>query len=103
MTPESGVNPYWRRNLYVCLFGSFVNMAGMTILLPFLPNYIRDLGVATKRAHFLVGGGVQRLFPRRRTGLADLGLARRSLRPQADADPRLPRHDDRHFRDGLGA
>jgi MFS family permease len=42
---ESGVNPYWRRNLYVCLFGSFVNMAGMTILLPFLPNYIRDLGV----------------------------------------------------------
>jgi MFS family permease len=43
---ESGVNPYWRRNLYVCLFGSFVNMAGMTILLPFLPNYVRDLGVS---------------------------------------------------------
>ncbi len=45
MSSESGVNPYWRRNLYVCLFGSFVNMAGMTILLPFLPNYVRDLGV----------------------------------------------------------
>lgn len=45
MAAESGVNPYWRRNLYVCLFGSFVNMAGMTILLPFLPNYVRDLGV----------------------------------------------------------
>jgi MFS family permease len=45
VTPESGVNPYWRRNLYVCLFGSFVNMAGMTILMPFLPNYVRELGV----------------------------------------------------------
>ena len=46
MSPETGVNPYWRRNLYVCLFGSFVNMAGMTIILPFLPNYIRELGVS---------------------------------------------------------
>ena len=50
MTPDSGVNPYWRRNLYVCIFGSFVNMAGMTILLPFLPNYVRDLGVADEKA-----------------------------------------------------
>ena len=48
--PETGVNPHWRRNLYVCLFGSFVNMAGMTILLPFLPNYVRDLGVADEKA-----------------------------------------------------
>ncbi len=50
LAPESGVNPHWRRNLYVCLFGSFVNMAGMTILLPFLPNYVRDLGVHDERA-----------------------------------------------------
>jgi MFS family permease len=50
LAPESGVNPYWRRNLYVCLFGSFVNMAGMTILLPFLPNYVRDLGVTDDKA-----------------------------------------------------
>jgi MFS family permease len=50
LTPDSGVNPYWRRNLYVCIFGSFVNMAGMTILLPFLPNYVRDLGVADEKA-----------------------------------------------------
>jgi MFS family permease len=50
LAPESGVNPYWRRNLYVCLFGSFVNMAGMTILLPFLPNYVRDLGVHDDKA-----------------------------------------------------
>ena len=50
MTDEAGVNPHWRRNLYVCLFGSFVNMAGMTILLPFLPNYVRDLGVSDEKA-----------------------------------------------------
>ena len=51
MTPsaEAGVNPHWRRNLYVCIFGSFVNMAGMTILLPFLPNYVRDLGVTNEK------------------------------------------------------
>jgi MFS family permease len=42
---DASVNPYWRRNLYVCLFGSFTNMAAMTLMLPFLPNYIRDLGV----------------------------------------------------------
>jgi MFS family permease len=45
MAMEASVNPFWRRNLYVCLFGSFTNMAGMTLLLPFLPNYIRDLGI----------------------------------------------------------
>ncbi len=45
---DSSVNPYWRGNLYVCLFGSFTNMAGMTIMLPFLPLYIRDLGVTDK-------------------------------------------------------
>lgn len=48
--PEAGVNPYWRRNLYVCLFGSFTNMAAMTLILPFLPNYIRDLGVHAQDA-----------------------------------------------------
>ncbi len=51
----------------------------------------------------LVGGGVQRLVLRRRAGVADLGLSRRPLRPQADADPRLPRHDDRRLGDGHGA
>jgi len=47
---DATVNPYWRRNLYVCLFGSFTNMAAMTLILPFLPNYIRDLGVADEKA-----------------------------------------------------
>ena len=35
----------WRRNLYVCLFGSFTTMIAMTLLLPFLPVYVAELGV----------------------------------------------------------
>ena len=42
--------PYWRRNLYVCLFGSFTNITAMTLLLPFLPIYVAELGVKTHAA-----------------------------------------------------
>ncbi len=38
-------SPYWRRNLYVCLFGSFTTLVSMTLLLPFLPLYVEQLGV----------------------------------------------------------
>ncbi|CAJ0995921.1 hypothetical protein SODG_004044 [Sodalis praecaptivus] len=30
-------NDYWRRNLVVCVFGSFTTIVAMTLLLPFLP------------------------------------------------------------------
>jgi MFS family permease len=36
---------YWQRNLLVCFFGSFINIVAMTLLLPFLPLYIEQLGV----------------------------------------------------------
>ncbi|ONG54023.1 MFS transporter [Pseudoroseomonas deserti] len=36
---------HWRRNMYVCLFGSFTNVTAMTLLLPFLPLYVEQLGV----------------------------------------------------------
>ena len=43
--------PHWRRNMYVCLFGSFTNVMAMTLLLPFLPIYVEHLGVtATRRS-----------------------------------------------------
>ena len=35
----------WQRNLIVCLFGSFTTVAAMTLILPFLPIYIEQLGV----------------------------------------------------------
>ncbi|WP_394791953.1 MFS transporter [Rhodoferax sp.] len=37
--------PHWQRNLYVCLFGSFSTGVAMTLLLPFLPLYLEQLGV----------------------------------------------------------
>jgi MFS family permease len=35
----------WQRNLAVCVFGSFTTIVAMTILLPFLPIYVEELGV----------------------------------------------------------
>lgn len=43
-------SPYWRRNLYVCLFGSFTTVVAMTLLLPFLPIYVAHLGVHSPAA-----------------------------------------------------
>ncbi|MGI4813492.1 MAG: multidrug efflux MFS transporter [Janthinobacterium lividum] len=36
---------HWRRNLWVCVFGSFTTIVAMTLLLPFLPLYVEQLGV----------------------------------------------------------
>jgi MFS family permease len=33
----------WRRNLFVCVAGSFTTLIGMTLLLPFLPLYVEEL------------------------------------------------------------
>ncbi|HEY9855370.1 MAG TPA: MFS transporter [Stenomitos sp.] len=35
----------WRRNLAVCWLGSFLTAAGMSLVMPFLPLYIAQLGV----------------------------------------------------------
>src|SRR6202000_2906569 len=40
----------WRRNLVVCLFGSFTTIVAMTLLLPFLPIYVEQLGVTDHAA-----------------------------------------------------
>src|SRR5579863_7140598 len=36
---------HWRRNLIVCVFGSFTTIVAMTLMLPFLPLYVEQLGV----------------------------------------------------------
>ena len=41
---------HWRRNLAVCLIGSFTTIVAMTLLLPFLPIYIAELGVTDQAA-----------------------------------------------------
>ncbi|MGI6851265.1 multidrug efflux MFS transporter [Mesorhizobium sp. 1B3] len=43
-------HPYWRRNLAVCLVGSFTTIVAMTLLLPFLPLYVEELGVSDHAA-----------------------------------------------------
>ncbi len=41
---------HWRRNLVVCLIGSFTTIVAMTLLLPFLPLYVEQLGVSDPAA-----------------------------------------------------
>ena len=41
----SSANAHWQRNLAVCMFGSFTTIVAMTLLLPFLPLYVEQLGV----------------------------------------------------------
>ncbi|WP_230492576.1 MFS transporter [Martelella alba] len=48
---------YWRRNLFVCVFGSFTTIIAMTLLLPFLPLYVEQLG-ATGHAAISEWSGV---------------------------------------------
>lgn len=37
--------PLWKRNLVGCWFGAFMTGAGMSLILPFLPLFIEELGV----------------------------------------------------------
>jgi MFS family permease len=53
MTAEAGdddSNPHWLRNLIVSLAGSFTTIVAMTLLLPFLPLYVEQLGVSDHAA-----------------------------------------------------
>ncbi|MEJ8857414.1 MFS transporter [Variovorax robiniae] len=47
---EASSHPHWRRNLIVCMFGSFTTIVAMTLLLPFLPLYVEQLGVTDPAA-----------------------------------------------------
>ena len=45
ISEQDGYNIYWRRNLAVCFAGSFSTLIAMTLILPFLPLYVEELGV----------------------------------------------------------
>ncbi|QNU45514.1 MFS transporter [Mixta calida] len=47
---EAEPERYWRRNLWVCMAGSFTTLIAMTLLLPFLPLYVAELGVSEPAA-----------------------------------------------------
>ncbi|MCX5539610.1 multidrug efflux MFS transporter [Paraburkholderia sp. CNPSo 3076] len=42
---DADVEQHWRRNLAVCVVGSFTTLVAMTLMLPFLPLYVEELGV----------------------------------------------------------
>ncbi|AUX95011.1 MFS transporter [Mixta gaviniae] len=48
--PNGEAEQYWRRNLWVCMAGSFTTLIAMTLLLPFLPLYVAELGVSEPAA-----------------------------------------------------
>ena len=48
---------YWMRNLFVCVFGSFTTLVSLSMLLPFLPLYVQQLGV-TSQAEVIQWSGV---------------------------------------------
>ncbi|QKJ87883.1 MFS transporter [Paramixta manurensis] len=49
-TMTANGNIHWKRNLFVCFAGSFTTIVAMTLLLPFLPLYIHQLGVQDNAA-----------------------------------------------------
>lgn len=49
-TAPPGENRYWRRNLAVCFGGAFTTIVAMTLLLPYLPLYVGQLGVTDRAA-----------------------------------------------------
>ncbi|RDV00981.1 MFS transporter [Trinickia dinghuensis] len=42
---DADSSSYWQRNLAICLLGSFATVFAMTVVLPFLPIYVEQLGV----------------------------------------------------------
>ena len=39
---------YWRRNLLICVIGSFTTLVSLSMLLPFLPLYVGQLGISSQ-------------------------------------------------------
>ncbi|HVZ10690.1 MFS transporter [Rhodopila sp.] len=50
MSKDDDPTAHWQRNLAVCVFGSFTTIVAMTLLLPFLPLYVEELGVSDHAA-----------------------------------------------------
>lgn len=50
MTDATSGSIHWKRNLFVCLTGSFTTIVAMTLLLPFLPLYVEELGLTDHAA-----------------------------------------------------
>lgn len=47
---NSAHQQYWKSNLFVCASGAITTIIAMTLLLPFLPVYIKELGIMDEHA-----------------------------------------------------
>ena len=41
-----GSSPHWKRTLYACWFAQLLSIIGFAFVMPFMPFYVRDLGVS---------------------------------------------------------
>ncbi len=86
----------WRRNVWALTLTVFISFVGFQFFSPFLPLYIRELGVTDPAKIALWAGAPGRRHPRNvGAPVAGLRPPRRPLRPQDHADPlagRLRRH-----------
>lgn len=46
---EEAVDPYWRRTVWAVWFAHLLAAVGFSFVMPFLPFFVRDLGVAEER------------------------------------------------------
>ena len=82
-TPTRERSPDWRRNLAALVAAVFIGFTGFTLVMPFLPIYIQQMGETDVGAHRRVDGRVAgRDAGDDGTARAALGPPRRSLRPQ---------------------
>lgn len=51
-------NTYWKRNLYVVWFGCFLTGAAFSLIMPFLPLYVEELGITDPGSLSLWTGAV---------------------------------------------
>ena len=81
---ESDQGTPWRRTLYVMWLAEFVAVSGISMVMPFLPLYVQELGVTDPGKRSWAGILVAANFASA-TALGPLwGLAGRPLRAQAD-------------------
>jgi DHA1 family multidrug resistance protein-like MFS transporter len=55
--PESPAERYWARSLAAAWVAQLLSIVGFSFVMPFIPFYLRDLGVTTDRAVALWAGG----------------------------------------------
>ena len=75
--------PIWKRNLAICWLGGFITNAGMTMVLPFIPLYLEQLGLhreADVEQWAGVAFGASRATPACVTNCCSGGHNRRSMR-----------------------